>query len=882
MPTISPYTESLVIPQYKTTDYDNSLEMALLAKKQQQYDTFLSRLHNLQNTSLNISMLNFKGQEKLDGYNKEINNMLSQDIGDLTDPKVQSRLASVFSKISYDTDLKERSKLSSHYQQQLSMIESMRNSKDPTKSGYNAINETVFRKWDGGLEDFMMADNINGWSNKQQSYTPFKDIDQKLVNLTKLLHEESVLEQKPVKQTVKGPDGKIQEVPSGYDVLTSNKGVTSERIRGLLESTLDADERAQLEVLSKYRVLQNNSPEGKANLYNTYNKWLSAENNNTKSEILQIKALREQYKTTIENLNLPPNELAVKKAVYQDQIDKLTEKENQLTQKAAQQETNKMSLESWIKMSNNEILPFINQLTTEHFVNGVADALAWKEEASKVGVDQAFFMGERINTIRERLLLDKQLGEAGLAIRQAELNLKEKELNHKIGKESESPLSGPEDIFKDASELHSSWQKTVELSNEYLNKVTPIITSKSGNNYDLDGKKLLDNRWLEQHSDNDEVKLWNQYVGMYGKNAAFIDVKSGKPNFAGFEAFKNAVRNGDFKNNSYLNSIRAEMLNNEQASEYLLGIQKKAATAVLNSSGASEVKIGNGPALKDYSYGHKDSEGNLLFGVKDGKGGYKQMTWDQIKQEYKEGRERGLSKSSTPVIKSAASVDLDAYKGIGQSQPPLYKGILGNDPHFLKLVEKAIQKEEEASTMIQDVINDTLPQWIQNKHYISSDEKTIYQYAGKIVAATKQGGQGMAFPPEAIQMIAIPQGGGKIGAFQIKPGWEKHTDGMTLIDVAGNEVSDPKPLTWYKADIPALNYRNHLNNSIFEQKGEISRMINGKKVTIRDTKDGNNVYVLIDGKHISDTGIPKKDIDMMFAEAELIINQIDQSKALPK
>ena len=150
-----------------------------------------------------------------------------------------------------------------------------------------------------------------------------------------------------------------------------------------------------------------------------------------------------------------------------------------------------MSLESWIKMSNNEILPFINQLTTEHFVNGVADALAWKEEASKVGVDQAFFMGERINTIRERLLLDKQLGEAGLAIRQAELNLKEKELNHKIGKESESPLSGPEDIFKDASELHSSWEKTVELSNEYLNKVTPIITSKSGNNYDLDGKKLL-------------------------------------------------------------------------------------------------------------------------------------------------------------------------------------------------------------------------------------------------------------------------------------------------------------------------------------------------------------------------------------------------------
>ena len=110
----------------------------------------------------------------------------------------------------------------------------MKSSKDPTKSGYNPINEFVFRNWEGGLVDFMNADDINGWETKKTGYTPYKDIDQKLINITKLLKDET----------------NITVVADGQGRLTSygTKGV-SKKISALLQKTLDQDELSQMEVL---------------------------------------------------------------------------------------------------------------------------------------------------------------------------------------------------------------------------------------------------------------------------------------------------------------------------------------------------------------------------------------------------------------------------------------------------------------------------------------------------------------------------------------------------------------------------------------------------------------------------------------------------------
>ena len=223
--TISEYSSGLYLPTYRQTNYDNSLELALVSKKQKECDSMVQRLGNLKSQALNISMLNLKGKERLDAYNKELADLTSQDLGDLTDATVQAKVAGFFTKIATDSDLKERSSLSNYYQTQNNLIENAKAQKDQLKSGYSPINEMVYRKWEGGLEDFMMADNIQGWQSKKIGYTPAKDIDQKLVNLTKLLHEESLTTQNPVKGS------------NGYDLLSSSKGVSAERMSNITSSS---------------------------------------------------------------------------------------------------------------------------------------------------------------------------------------------------------------------------------------------------------------------------------------------------------------------------------------------------------------------------------------------------------------------------------------------------------------------------------------------------------------------------------------------------------------------------------------------------------------------------------------------------------------------
>lgn len=883
--TISAYTPELVIPKYNETNYDNSLEVALLMKKQQQYDTFLSRVHTLQNQGLNVSMLNMKGKQKLDEYNREIDDMLSGDLGDLSNEKVQSKVASMFNKISMDTDLKERSRLSSFYQQQLSNIENMRNAKDPTKSGYDSINEAVFRKWDGGLEDFMLADDINGFDQKKQGYVPYKDIDQKLVNLTKLLHEESQMVQKPAYEKVKVmKDGKevIQEVPTGYDILTSDKGVTSERIRGLFEATLYQDERSQLEVLSKYRMLQNDSPEGRTNLYGTYTGWLKAENRNTKSQLEQVQALKTQYEETIKGLNLPPDELAVKKALYQKEIDNLNEREILLTTKVAQQLKNQMSIEDWNKLSRTEMLPFINQLTTESYVNGIADNLAWKAEVSKVGMDETYFAQARINNMQDRLNLDATLGSAKIQIEQAKLQLDIQQAESRAagskGSKGESFTQLPTgDIMKNPTEVFSSWDKTMEISKDYNDKTTPIITSKDKDGkYNIDPFKLNDTRWLDDNKNNHEVQMWNAYKARYG-DKAYLDTDKKKPNIAGLEAFKTGIKNGDFKNDERLNQIWDSYTSDLQVTDWFNKMTLEVADAVNKQTNIGSVRVGSGPTLADYAkFNQWDGRGEMRFGVKDGKGGYKQMTWSEVKNAYK------IAKASTRAVQKG-SLD-PAQRLVGMLDPsgnaaPI-EGILGNDPNFARTVEAAIIAEENKGEIIKEIFNSKLPQFLQNKHALVNEPSAIYSYIGDINSANKlvpgkENTGDIAIDRDAIAQIAVPVGDG-FGAFQIKPESIKSYEGIPLVDSQGNVDTAPSAGKWYKFNTTPLNPRDFIMNAMFENVGEVSKVIDGKKVVIRDDRNSPYLYVLIDGVPL-DKPPARQDVNIVF---NVIASRMAQQKQL--
>ena len=877
MPTVSSYTEQLHVPQYLPTDYSTELEMALLQKKQSSYNTIVQRLSNLQGQALNISMLNMKGQERLGQYNKEIDQMLAGDIGDVTDPKVQSKLAGYFNKISQDTDLKKRSQLSQQYQQQLSIIESMRNSKDPTKSGYNSINETVFKKWEGGLEDFQLADSINGWESKMQRYVPFKDIDTKLVNLTKLLHAEEQLQQKPLTQKikVKQADGTEKEVdmPTGYDVLDSTKGVSVDRIRAMMEKSLDQDELSQFEVLAKYRIISNSTPEGLANLHSSYDRWVSSETRNTEQQLLRVKGMKSQFDPSRLDPKLPPEEFAIKQAQYQLQLDQLNEQELLLTTKLGQQLTNRFSQEEWMKKSPNEMLPFISQLTTESYVNGVSEALSWKNEIQKVGMDEAYFAGAKIKNMQDRLTLDAELG-------RADIKIKEARLLHDMTKEAKAkePVMGdPADIFKSDVSVFDSWKTVTDMTKGYNDKITPVITGKDGKgNYQINPENLVNKKWLGDNANNHEVQLWNVYVSKYRTDGAFLDDKQSKPNLAGFEAFKQQVANQDFKNDPSISQIWDQYTKDKDTGEWLTEKTAKVATTINNSADFKSVKIGK-YSLLDYANANRwNGEGEMTFGVRDGKGGYKQMTWTEVKDEYNK-----FQQAEKENFNSLALSKDSQNKNVKSNT-----SILRNDPDFRQLIGVAIEQEQKSSKLIEDIYLQEMPQFLQGKQSIINDKATISSYMGMINQATKLASQSspMGLDAEDLVQISLPVGIGDKGSFMLTEAAAKDLDeqGRQLVSVGGQIIA-PNARTRYIFDAPPVNQYDLMQNAMFKDKGYVNRTIGGYKVEVNDQP--RRPYVTLKftgGGKTREESVPRKDVSLIFQEAERAINQLNAQQSKPK
>jgi len=844
---VSPYVDNLSLPNYKTQNYDTTLEMQLLQKKQNDYNVVLQRMSNLQSAGLNISMLNLKGKEKLDQYNTEINEMLSQDLGDLSNVSVQSQVASVFNKISNDADLKQRSKLSKHYQGQLDNIERMRSAKDPTKSGYNSVNETVFRKWEGGLEDFMLADDITGFNQKTQSYTPYKDIDQKLVNLTKLLHEEE--------STVLAPSS------TGYTLLESEKGVSKDRIRTLLQSTLDQDELSQMEILSKYRILQQGSDTGA--IYDSYNNWIQKENQYTKNELAKAKAYVEQFNPKNLDPKLSKEERATKEAQYLELQQQYQTQEQELNRKIALQTVSTLSKEEWMKKSATEILPYVNQMTTESYVNGIADSLEWKNQVKKVGTDEAYFANRRLNVMEERLNWDKQMDQAKLSLEYEKM----KATKDKEAKEKDPTYAPPADIFKSPETIIDSWEKFTNLTKDYKNKTADIITAVDNNkNALIDPKNLINDQWLNENQANYEVQLWNAYKAKF-YDSAFTDADKKNPNINGFRAFKTQVENGDYKNDPAVQTVLSALTHDRWIANTLDEISKEVANTINSQTRLDQVSNGV-HTLGDYARQHGwTGQGEMKFGIKDGQG-YKSMTWSEVKKEYQKE-----DKNKSTVINSVT----------GQ---PYYSGgsSLNYDPAFKELVRQGIEQEAKSTKLIQDTYTNKMPQIFQGKQLVALDDKTRTQSIGFINQAIKGSSETapVSIDPTQVTNVSVPFGIGEYGGFSIS---EKEAErlanaGAKIVTVGGQEIT-PQANVWYKVPMQPVQQYDLIYNELFEKKGVIEENIGGHKVRVTSIANNPNyLYLYID--QTAPKTIPKKDINLIISEVTQGITMFNQVNQSPK
>lgn len=846
---VSPYVDGLALPNYKQQSYDTTLEIQLLQKRQQDYNVVLQRMSNLQSAGLNISMLNLKGKEKLDQYNTEINEMLSQDLGDLSDVSVQSQVASMFNKISNDADLKERSKLSKHYQGQLDNIERMRSAKDPTKSGYNSVNETVFRKWEGGLEDFMLADDITGFNQKVQSYTPYKDIDQKLVNLTKLLHEEE--------STVLAPSS------TGYTLLESEKGVSKDRIRTLLQSTLDQDELSQMEILSKYRILQQGSDTGA--IYDSYNNWIQKENQYTKNELAKAKAYVEQFNPKNLDPKLSKEERATKEAQYLTLQQQYQTQEQELNRKLARQTVSTLSKEEWMKKSPTEILPYVNQMTTESYVNGIADSLAWKNQVKKVGTDEAYFANRRLNIMEERLNWDKQMDQAKLALDYEKMKI-DKEKATKDAKEKDPTYAPPADIFKSPETIIDSWEKFTNLTKDYKNKTAPIITATDQNqNTLIDPKNLINDQWLSENQSNYEVQLWNAYKAKF-YDSAFTDADKKNPNINGFRAFKTQVENGDYKNDPAVQTVLSALTHDRWIANTLGEISTEVANTINNQTRLDQVSNGV-HTLGDYARQHGwNGQGEMIFGIRDGQG-YKSMTWSEVKKEYQ---------NSKPEYSSAP--------GGGLYISNQKRGFLDSDPDFKSLVRQGIEQEAKSTKLIQDTYTNKMPQIFQGRQLMALDDKTRTQSIGFINQAIKgsaEKGQ-PSIDPAHVTNVSVPFGIGEYGGFSFDEIEAKRLQeqGAKIVTVGGVE-KDPVAGEWYKVPMQPVQQYDLIYNELFEKKGVIEENIGGHKVRVTSIANNPNYLYLYIDQNAPKT-IPKRDINLIISEVTQGITMFNQVNQSPK
>lgn len=669
---ISEYSAGLAFPEYVTTNYDNQLEVALLLKKQNQYDETLARLDNLQASALNISMINAKGKEKLDGYNKELDDLLSQDLGDLTDPKTQAKVAGYFTKIATDEDLKQRSKLSQHYLNQDAMIERMRSSKDPTKSGYNKINEFVYKNWEGGENDFVMADDISDWDQKKIAYTPFKDIDQKLVNLTKLLHEET--------------KAKVVSDNNGRLVTTKQQGVTKDRISQLLQQTFDADEIAQLQILSQYRILSTPSEE----LYGSYKGFIDKEIASNNQNLAYYRGLIAEYDPSKVPSSLPEAERKLKEQEYKAKQDVFRQIEQQLVDSTKELNLANLTPQQWAAKGKNELLPFVQQMTFETKINGIADALKYMNEVESLAVDQAEFEAAKLQLHKYSLELKDKWEMMGLQYKYDALAQKRKEADDK----NSPTISDPADQTVNPAQAASRFADMMGESARLLTNSSNIFENEDLFETDKDLSKINDADFRAKHGDNLYLKLWDHY-----------SLENGGQNLtlAGFKAYTEKVNSGDFYNDPTIQGIKDQIDTDQMIGKW----QKDKVEEIQKMSGYQDplkVALSDGTTLEDYArnYGGWTGKGEATFAVKNSKGDWERITYTQLVEAVKPKTDDPISTLTSANLSGALPFPgLTNYTDLGIS------------PSLRELVNKSLAITEQNNSMLVKVFNDSLPTFAQ-------------------------------------------------------------------------------------------------------------------------------------------------------------------------
>jgi hypothetical protein len=802
--TINEYSSGVFLPNYITTDYNNDLEIALLLKKQNEYDTNLQKLNSLQSTALNIDMINKKGRAKLDAYNSELNQLLAQDLGDLTDPTVQAKVAGYFTKISSDADLKQRSRLSQEYIKQNNTIEIERSRamKDPNKSGYSQINEYVYRNFEGGENSFINADDVTDWNQKMELYTPYKNVDNKLINAMKLLHEET--------KSMTVPDNK------GRLITVTEEGITKERLMKLYPTLLDQSDMDQINVLSKYQILT----QDRGSLYESYNNWVGQNVQSNQKRIDRLNGEIAEYddskipeNLTAEQKAVKLEEFKAKREMAQEELDELTRSNKRLNAEL------KKTPEEFNTMGQRDLVPFISQQMYEQKIGKVADALSYMSTVQGVTADQAWLTERRIQAA-ESIEQHKARMEA----------MKDEAKNAPI-------FSDPATQTLGAEEAELAYQEMVD-DNIRLKGVTTNIFEGVSDEQMM--KNLKDPNYIKGKKDNHYYKLWDKYST--GNSEATVE---------GFKAYLKSVEEGNYIQDASVQGEYEQLIRDKQVFNY----QSKKVDELLTKSKQAEggdpldVALSDGRKLRDYE---KDGKFAIpLEAKRPGQaytGGYKYMTWEEIKKEY----------YGKPPIGTGVMGEDETYKRAILTFPT---SILRNDSYLYELIEKGVKQSEKVyGRMIKlyDEERQANAQYQQrtldlgvgkNKTYAATNIiPSINQYYSVSVGDSESDRTEINLSVDDIQLINVPTSGGK-ASFVLSDKGKKRLLGKTLVTPSGETIvisEDMAGANEFRFDYQSANSYDYMYNQMFKEEKYLMDMHKGHKIEFFGYQsDPNSIKVVV-------------------------------------
>jgi hypothetical protein len=841
---INEYSQG-VLPQYQKSNYDLNLEMAILSKKNQEQANALNTVNQLQNRSLNISMLNLEGAERLAEYNKQLSADLSGDLGDLTIMENQNKVAELFQKISTDTELIKASQLSKQYQKEYNDVQTLKNSgrKD---NGYNDINEFVWMNWDGGYYDFMQKglSQVTDPNFRKSSYTPYKDLKVPLANLSKLLHADYVSNDR---QSVDEKNS-----PTGYLTKHIYEGVSPERVKALYDEQFGADDISQLEVLSKYEILKAGD---KGYLYDQYKSVADAEN---RVETARISEISQRILFNNEKLKtvLKPEEeaqLIKENELYKNNLQIL---ESNVAGRANAEKTK----EDFLKLSNNEMLGYVYQVKKAEKVKDAVNAFSWKKEVNEINPDANYLAQKKIDAMmaQTKFREDSQTNRMYIKHKLDQEVAATKALKEKEGKEDPSLWSDVADISKNEQELLSGFNRLVTLQEEYAKKSDNIIAAPT-----LDNNTIKAENWrnfYEKHKGNYYADMWD--IFQTNKNLAY-DV-NGNPNKEAFRVWEIEQRNNP---NSLTEALIKNKSDNDYTSEYLTeelgkinGALRSAKTETKNILPYARTENGDQLSEADFLSGREvyiNVPTSPKINGQPYTGNYQKKKLSELLFDLKKERQ-------TESIESPAA---GAMYGVTPRSKVTAKTYLDNDAGLKQVLKTYADSQEDP--VLKSMLADKLPQYQQFGYVQTSSPDEIIPYQGQISAATKLGSDQFRtlFGVSAIESIAIPSGSGDKGVVKFKNEYAKQLDDANIMMPTrdGNVMEKVVPGKAYLFETQPKDGRNVMMNTAAKYKPyksnylgymfEITPSASGTKV-IRVTKpDGTVIPDKFGGDNSTDINV---------------------------